>query len=616
MNLNKIVATVAGLLMLAGSSLTLAQVPPGPGGPGGPGAGPGLPPFVPSAPLRIERDLEYAKVGQRTLHLDLYLRDTADPKPLPVVVWVHGGGWIMGDKSPTPAARLVANGYAVASVEYRLAGEAPFPAQLYDVKAAVRWLRAHAQQYHLDGAHIGAWGNSAGGHLVALLGTTGDVQELEGDEGNLDQSSRVQAVADFFGPVDLMRMDATATQPKSNDPKLAEAILLGGPMFQNAAKAKAANPITYITPDDPPFLIVHGTADPLVPPRQSEFLQVALKHAGVENNLEYVPGAVHSMAQVQTPAIAEMVTNFFDKHLRGNQHQRDDLSGITEPPDSWIDPFSDDLPGTQYQLYDTPTRGAHTQASYRVYLPPGYDLPANAARRYPVIYYLHGLNDDSRKSVLSAYIPRLDVAIRTGLMPPAIVIAIQGLNRGWYVDSADGKNPMESVIIKDLIPHVDQTYRTVASREGRAIEGHSMGGAGALHLGFKYPDLFGTVASIAAALIPKEQFTSGMNLEMLKTTFGGDLARYDAEGAWSIVEKNADQIRGRTNIRLICGDQDALLARSKWMSEILTRLNLSHQLIESKGAPHSVKEVLARLDDDPFAFYGKAFAQFNGPARP
>src|SRR5882724_12604171 len=152
--------------------------------------------------LRIDRDVEYARVGNRPLLLDLYLRD-ASTEPAPVVVWIHGGGWSAGDKFPTPAARLVAAGYAVASIEYRLTGEAKFPAQIHDCKAAIRWLRASARKYNLDAAHIGVWGHSSGGHLVSLLGTSGDVKELEGAEGNTDQSSRVQAVCDFCGPSDF-----------------------------------------------------------------------------------------------------------------------------------------------------------------------------------------------------------------------------------------------------------------------------------------------------------------------------------------------------------------------------------------------------------------------------
>jgi endo-1,4-beta-xylanase len=318
-----------------------------------------------------------------------------------------------------------------------------------------------------------------------------------------------------------------------------------------------------------------------------------------------------------------MVTNFFDKHLRGNQHQRDDLSGIAVPPDSWADPFADDLPGTQYKLYDTPTHGPNTQASYRIYLPPGYNLPENAQRRYPVIYDLHGVNDDSRKPINSGYIARADVAIRTGIMPPTIIIAVQALNQAGYMDAPDGKSPVESVIIKDLIPHIDKTYRTIATREARAVEGHSMGGSGALHLGFKYPELFGTVAGIAPAVAPTVGLNGQQNAaangpaansnpDRPVNAIGGTSARNEAEGARALAQKNADKIRGRTYIRLIVGDKDfAMLSGTKAMSELLTKLNIAHEYSEAQGAPHFIKEVLSRLDTNPFEFYGKAFAQYK-----
>lgn len=561
-----------------------------------------------AVPIRIDRDIEYARVGDIALNLDIYHGGANDRQPLPVVIWVHGEDV---DKSVCPPARLVANGFAVVSVDYRPLDKAKYPAQIYDLKAAIRWLRANAKQYNLDGAHIGVWGQSLGGYLATMLGATADVKEMEGQEGNLDQSSRVQAVASFSGFVDMLRMDATAAHPRPYTPNLLEASILGGAVQKNLDNVKEFNPLTYASADDAPFLIVHGTADKLIPARQAEFLQIGLNKAGVENNLLYVPGAGHDFKQVETAVVSEEVNNFFDKLLRGNKHQRDDLAGIGIPADCWIDPFTDDLPGTAYNLYATPSRGPNTQASYRLYLPPGYDLPENARRRYPVIFYLHGLNDDSRKVVNTGYISRLDVAIRSGIMPAAIVVGVQAPHHAWYVDSPDGKLPVESVIIKDLIPYIDKTYRTIATREGRAIEGHSMGGFGSLHLGFKYTDLFGSVAAFAPALVAEDQMTSGPMLEMLNASFGGKVANFNAAGGWTEVEKNVDKIRGRTYIRLICGDKDTLLERAKWMSDILTRLNIEHGFTVSKGAPHPVKIQLSRLDSNPFEYYGRAFAKFK-----
>ncbi|MDQ7778588.1 MAG: alpha/beta hydrolase [Planctomycetota bacterium] len=258
------------------------------------------------------RDLEYARAGKSALLLDLYLPPESDGAS-PVIVWIHGGAWRMGSKHPCPAARQVARGYAVASINYRLSNEATFPAQIYDCKAAVRWLRANAAKYRLDPDRIGVWGSSAGGHLVALLGTSGDVKELEGELGNNDKSSRVQAVCDFFGPAQLSGVLPTEEQKKSWGLSVIEQFL-GGPIEENQEKAALASPTTHATKDDPPFLIMHGDKDNVVPLNQSELLLESLKKAGVEVELVVIKGAAHGF---KTGAdIDPKVDGFFDKHLK------------------------------------------------------------------------------------------------------------------------------------------------------------------------------------------------------------------------------------------------------------------------------------------------------------
>ena len=168
-------------------------------------------PLIENVSAAIERDLPYKRIGGETLTLDLY-RPEKISGPLPVIIWIHGGGWNRGRKERCPAVALVDDGFAVASVDYRLSSVAPFPAQIQDCKAAVRWLRANASTYHLDPDNVGVWGNSAGGHLAALLGTSGGVSELEGDGDNMQYSSRVQAVCDVAGPVDLRGADDFSAQ--------------------------------------------------------------------------------------------------------------------------------------------------------------------------------------------------------------------------------------------------------------------------------------------------------------------------------------------------------------------------------------------------------------------
>ncbi|MBN2451231.1 MAG: alpha/beta hydrolase fold domain-containing protein [Lentisphaeria bacterium] len=266
--------------------------------------------------VRAVRDLVYVTGGHERQRLDLYVPEGTEG-PLPLLVWVHGGGWQNGSKEGCPPLRegYVERGYAVASLNYRLSGHAVFPAQIEDCKAALRWLRAHAAEYRLDPGRFGAWGSSAGGHLVALLGTSGDVAAFEVGE-NLDHSSRVQAVCDFYGPTDFAAFVATPGYESHARSESPEARLLGGAVQENPAAAVRANPITYVDAHDPPFLILHGDADPVVPINQSRLLFAALVEAGVSVHFHTIHGAGHGRG-FGGPEIRGMVAEFFDRHLRG-----------------------------------------------------------------------------------------------------------------------------------------------------------------------------------------------------------------------------------------------------------------------------------------------------------
>ena len=211
-------------------------------------------------PVHAIPDLVYARRGDRALHLDIYL-PAMTSRPLPLVVWVHGGAFRAGDrKSNVEALSLVPHGYAVASIQYRLSRETLFPAQIQDCKEAVRWLRAHANEYGLDGARIGAWGSSAGGHLVAMLGTSGGVAGLEGNTAYPQISARVQAVCDWFGPTDFLQMNDHPGSMDHNAADSPESQLVGGPIQEHPDRVAAANPITYISGDERPFSSCTGTA--------------------------------------------------------------------------------------------------------------------------------------------------------------------------------------------------------------------------------------------------------------------------------------------------------------------------------------------------------------------
>lgn len=261
------------------------------------------------------RDVEYARVDGKPLRLDIYLPpDDEKLGRLPVVVWIHGGGWQSGSKDNCPVVPLCGEGYAVVSVNYRLTDVAAFPAQIHDCKGAIRWIRANAAKHGFDPKGIAVAGSSAGGHLVALLGTGGEVKELEGDVGgNLDQSSRVQAVCDFCGPAAFFEEGSMGKDPQGTGPK-AVVKLLGGPLSENQEKARLASPVVHVSKDDPPFLIVHGDKDPLVPLDQSRRLAAALEKAGVPVKLHVVEGGGHGVLLPETLRTAKQ---FIDKQLKG-----------------------------------------------------------------------------------------------------------------------------------------------------------------------------------------------------------------------------------------------------------------------------------------------------------
>jgi acetyl esterase/lipase len=313
----------------AGFPPTGPRGPFGPGGPGGPGGPPPMPIPGVDFPITIALpqfpDLVYASISPAQ-KLDLYLPQGSGPFPL--VLIVHGGAFMFGDKADQPSKTgtdaLLDHGYAVANVNYRLSGEARAPAQIQDVKTAVRWLRTHACKYNLDPDKFGAWGASAGANLVALLGTSHGVPALEGaDLGCADASSQIQAVVDWFGPIDFLKMDEQfAGDPQfqtHNDPDSPESILIRAPIQTRPDLVKALNPITYISPMASPFLIQHGTEDKVVPPHQSQILSDALKSAIGEDKvtLTLLNGASHGGGpQFWDPGNMQKIIAFLDKYLK------------------------------------------------------------------------------------------------------------------------------------------------------------------------------------------------------------------------------------------------------------------------------------------------------------
>ncbi len=269
-------------------------------------------------------DLAYANLSAAQ-KLDLYLPDTGEG-PFPVVLHIHGGAFAMCDKREIqvePFLRGLGRGYAVASANYRLSGEALFPKGLQDLKAALRWLRANSASHHLDADRIAACGGSAGGYYSAMLGLTADIPELDDPGlGNPDFPCNVQAVVDWFGPTDFLKMDEQLAESglgpcDHSQPNSPESRYLGAPITDVRERVRQANPITYVHAGMPPFLIQHGRIDSLVPVQQSVLLAEAIQRRVGRERVEFdiLEGAGHGDPLFETDENMDRVFAFLDRHL-------------------------------------------------------------------------------------------------------------------------------------------------------------------------------------------------------------------------------------------------------------------------------------------------------------
>lgn len=274
-----------------------------------------------SAEVTVQEDVTYGKAGDVELKLDIAVPEGEGP--FPAIVFIHGGGWYAGNRQAYKAAisEAAKRGYVAATITYRLmkfdeakkettTAEPIFPAQIHDAKAAIRWLRANAEKYHVDPERIGVTGASAGGHLSLLVGLTDKDSKLEGESGHPDQSSRVQAVVNVFGPTEM------ASCHDASSVAWIFRLFMGGTPEETAETYKAASPVTYATKDDPPVLTLQGDKDTLVPVAQATLLDEKMKAAGAKHTLKVFEGQGHGFAGKYNEEAMKAMWDFFDEHLK------------------------------------------------------------------------------------------------------------------------------------------------------------------------------------------------------------------------------------------------------------------------------------------------------------
>jgi len=279
---------------------------------------------------------------------------------------------------------------------------------------------------------------------------------------------------------------------------------------------------------------------------------------------------------------------------------------------AWVPPSGPSPKDKHWQLGTFRSETAGANVGYYYYLPPRYERDKD--ERYPVIYWLHGLNGSPASA--RPVVTRLDEAIKAGAAPEAILISCTDpTKRSMWTDSKDGTVPIETVIVTELIPHVDSTFRTVATRQGRAIEGYSMGGYGAAYLGFKYPETFGAVSILSGALHSPGSL-SARRREIFQAVFASDAEYAGTHSPWTLVRKNADRIHGRTFVRVHVGQKDGLKQWNEDLHHLLDELRIEHDWFVIPNSTHNSRQFFANWPGNLFEFYGRAFSGAGDVASP
>jgi endo-1,4-beta-xylanase len=562
--------------------------------------------------------------GSGGLTIPAYLRKPSGPGPFPVVVLLHGGRYGkaatygLGRSTQSPTADFIRAGWAVYSIDYRPNDKISIePIETEDTLEAIKAVRQYS---FIDSKRVGLLGASHGGNVLSRVIARIDAQGAILCAPATFDLIEVKKAAGRGEPVVPILKKLIADMEKTHGAAAEE-------IEKDPAKFGYSSAMTEVAKVRCPLLIINGRNDDNSPVSTIDAYVQQLRAAGkpVET---YLPkngphGFYFGRPEIpETKEATRLAVAFFQQRfrkeapspgplprggegqVRGQQPTRYEYGPMT-----WVDPDRTEPEGTKYKTF--PSKAIKADVSYLVYLPPDYDQAKTM--RYPVLYYLHASGGTPRRDA-TAIVVRLDKAIRAGRVDPMIVIFPNGLRGAtMYCDSRDGAYPVETVILKDLIPHVDATYRTVASREGRAVEGFSMGGYGAAHFGFKYPDVFGVVSIQAPPLLGpelKSPLPARAWSKLFPTAMGCDLEYFRANDPFSLIPKNADALRDRTVIRIVTHveDENWLAPRCEDLHQLLMKHTIPHHfLFLSNVKSHNRAQVLDSMGDAGWAFFSSAF---------
>jgi acetyl esterase/lipase len=557
----------------------------------------------------VVRDVRYGDTpGDATSAHALDVYTPADPGagPTPVMVYVHGGGWKGGDKARvgSKAEYFTGRGWAFASVNYRLLPAGRHPANVNDVASAIAWVHDHAAEHGIDPDAIFVMGHSAGAHLAALVAT---------NPAPLRKVGKPLRVLKGAIPVDTMAYDIPGML--AANPEMGHAEVFG----PDPAVRRDASPQLHVATDTgiPPFLICYSRgvtqADGAAKrAAAAQAFAAMLRGAGIAADVVDASDRSHReinerIGDPTDDRVTGRIEAFLDGVLARSRPAEPDA---IKPDRDWVTPAIR-APGVSFHTFES--TAAKVTVSYHVYLPPTYDREPE--RRFPVVYWLHGSGGGL------AGIPKVAAhyaaAIEAGRTPPCLVVFVNGMPTGMYVDWKDGSAPVETVIVKELVPHIDATYRTIATREGRMLDGYSMGGYGSARLGFKYPELFRAISIMGGGPLQTDLLAgprAGRRRaeEVLERVYGGDPGYFTSVSPRVLAEQHADAIMRGSLVRQVCGDQDETFANNRDFHEHLERLGIPHTWTVLPGVDHDPLATLTALGDSNWVFYRQAFGQEPG----
>ena len=526
----------------------------------------------------------------------------------------------MGRSMKSPTVDFVKEGWAVYSIDYRPAERIAIePIETDDTIEAIKTVR---QLPFIDPARVGLIGGSHGGNVgskvISRVDTKGAIlcapaaMDLIEVKKAMAAGQKVVAILKKLVADMEKEYGATAEEIEKNPAKYGYRTAM-----TDAAEVRC------------PVLIINGRNDDNSPIPVIDAYVKKLRAAGKQVETYLPENGPHGFYWGR-PDIAEWQEStrrsvaFFQRQFDTKEATPKATSTVSEPPTQkkpinygygsmdWVDPVHTEPAGTKYATFHSKTISG--DVSYMVYLPPDYDQ--HPEMRYPVLYELHASGGTPSRA--TNVVPRFDKAIRAGKIPPMIIVFPNGLRGAtMYSDTKNGEYPVESVIIKDLIPHVDATYRTVASRAGRALDGFSMGGFGAAHFGFKYPELFGVVSIQAPPLLGPDltqpRPTQAWS-RLFTTAMGGDLAYFRENDPFALAAKNADALRDRSFIRIVCHieNENWLAPQCEKLHKVLMDHTIAHQFLYlSNVKSHNAGQVTETLGDAGLMFFGSSFARLR-----